>query len=111
MQPCFRPLFTLVFARPSGVVARWHLHFVTDLLDGLSNGGPQIPAPDVERDCHITLVALAIDVVSSILDFYLGQLRKRDSLSGGGEEADLFDGLLGVPVRLLIANHQVVYFL
>ena len=110
-QPRFRALFAFVLARPLEVIAGRQVHFLVDLLHGVLDGAPQIAAANVEGDGIIAGVAFAVDVVGAVLDLHSGQLRQRDALAGGGEQADIGDRLRRVAIGRLVAHHHVVALL
>jgi hypothetical protein len=54
------------------------------------------------------VLRIAIDLLSAIFYFDLGQLGQRNPFAGSGQQTNIFNRFLGISIRLLVANHQVV---
>ena len=90
------------------MVARGKFHLGVDLGDRFLHGAAQVAAADAVFNRDVALVGLAINLLGAFFCFDVGQLGQRDPFTGRSQQANVFDRLLGIPVRLLVPNHQVV---
>src|SRR5579883_675219 len=106
-EPLLRAFLVFVFPGPFQPVARRQRCHPFDLVHGLSHGAAQIAAAHAEFDGHVARVALAIKLRRAVFGADLAELRQRDALAGGRQEADLPDRLAGAPVCREVSGYQV----
>ncbi len=109
-HPCFGAHFALILAFPSQVIAAGELHFRVHLLNRLSYSVAERAAAHAVLDSDIALVVLAVDFGSFVGLVNRAELRERNSLPGGREQADVLDGFAGAPVLGQVAEGQIVDF-
>ena len=79
-----------------------------DLGDGFFHGAAQIAAADAVLDGDIALVLFPVDLLGAIFHLGLGQLGERNPFAGRRKQTNIFDCLLRIAIRLLVADHQVI---
>src|SRR5262249_11619232 len=89
-------------------VAGGELDLVIDFSDRLFDRTPQIASPDAVFDRDVAGVTFPIDSIGAVTGLDRGQLREGDSLARRCDQAQPFDRLLGVSIRLQVANHKVI---
>ena len=101
-------LLALVFAFPVDVVAARQLAPARPPSACFFDRAAQVAAAHAVLDGDVALVAFAVDFRSAVALVDLAELRQRNAFAGGRQQANVFDGFLGVAVLRQIAHHQVV---
>src|SRR4029077_14352220 len=80
-QPRVGPLLTGVFSLPFEVIAGRQFHLASHLVDRFFYRAPKLAAAHAIFDRDIALVALSIDLRTTISHLNLTELRERDTFS------------------------------
>ena len=110
-QAALGALLAGILAGPVDGVSFRQLDLRAHLPDGLFDGAAQVASAHAILDGDIALTPFPIDFRRAVHGLHVGQLRQRDALPAGRQQADILDGFLGIAVLRKIAQHQVVALL
>src|SRR6516164_10729345 len=93
------------------MVATWHLDLPGHFPDRFFDGPAEIAAAHAVLDGDVALIRLAIDFGGAIALFDFAELRERDALAGGRQQANFLNGFPGAAVRGEVTKNEVVALL
>ena len=89
------------------MIAGRQFHIGVHFADGVFDRRAQVAPAHRILDGDVALPALAIDLFRAVVGGDMRQLRQRDALATGRQQANILDGLAGVAILLLIAQRHV----
>src|ERR1700722_713352 len=94
--------------QPQSVAPRRQRYLVFPSDDGLCDRASKITAANAVLHGDVALLALAVNLFSTIRGRYLCELSERDTFSRGRQETHILNCLTGIAIRSLVAEHEIV---